>query len=301
MLLETRRQGLGEPALLRRLGRPDHLVLSRGLLLDLLAGLRGRNDVTLAAWECWPLRLPGATLGGRRDLFLDGAGVLALGGRGEDHEGWASFVLLWDDAQVAIEALRPRLRALLQVGSTRAVLAADPAGVPAVLCAVASAGRTRAVHRLARDLARGLDVPPLTLLTADQRDLITSGPLGVPWCGADRRERDLLVALPRQHVSCPGVLALAALRAHPRHAHPLVGVTTGPRRGTGGMAQEEPRRCRAWDKPLDTGSLRAMITLPLEGGRRACEPADELTSQHRGATTAGSATPCMRAALPWTS
>jgi len=39
---------------------------------------------------------------------------------------------------------------------------------------------------------------------------------------------------------------------------------------------------RAWDKPLDTGSLRAMITLPLGGGRRACEPADELTSQHRG-------------------
>jgi len=38
---------------------------------------------------------------------------------------------------------------------------------------------------------------------------------------------------------------------------------------------------RAWDKPLDTGSLRAMITLPLGGGRRACEPADELPSQHR--------------------
>jgi len=38
---------------------------------------------------------------------------------------------------------------------------------------------------------------------------------------------------------------------------------------------------RAWDTPRDTGSLRALITLPLEGGRGACEPADELTSQHR--------------------
>jgi len=35
---------------------------------------------------------------------------------------------------------------------------------------------------------------------------------------------------------------------------------------------------RALDKPWDTGSLRAMITLLLEGGRRACEPVDEITS-----------------------
>jgi len=39
---------------------------------------------------------------------------------------------------------------------------------------------------------------------------------------------------------------------------------------------------KAGNKPLDTGSLCAMITLPLGDGKGACEPADEITSQHSG-------------------
>ena len=40
---------------------------------------------------------------------------------------------------------------------------------------------------------------------------------------------------------------------------------------------------RAWDKPLDTGPLCAVIRLPLWGGHGASERADELTSQHKPA------------------
>jgi len=54
---------------------------------------------------------------------------------------------------------------------------------------------------------------------------------------------------------------------------------------------------RAGDKPPDTGSLRALITLPLGGGRGACERADERTAGGHVTSTPCADAPHVKQAL----
>ncbi len=190
----ARRWDLGEGALLRRLARLEHLLLTRGFLLDLHRGLRAEGAVTLAHWRPWPVRWTFAVgQGRRRTLQLDGVGTLGQPGA----QAEAAFVLLWDDADVDVDALRPRLRAILEARAAQAVISALAPSFPTILLVSTSPARAAAAHQMDRALARDLGVEPLDLVTtADGATLVTSatGPLdaAVCWQGDATQERDLV-------------------------------------------------------------------------------------------------------------
>jgi len=190
----ARRWDLGEGALLRRLARLEHLLLTRGFLLDLHRGLRAEGAVTLAHWRPWPVRWTfDAGQGRRHTLQLDGVGLLGQPGA----EGEAAFVLLWHDADVDVDALRPRLRAILEARAAQAVISALAPSFPTVLLVSTSPARAAVARQMARALARDLGVEPLDLLTtADGATLVTSaiGPLdaAVCWQGDATQERGLV-------------------------------------------------------------------------------------------------------------
>ena len=190
----ARRWDLGEGALLRRLARLEHLLLTRGFLLDLHRGLRAEGAVTLAHWRPWPVHWTfDAEQGRRQTLQLDGVGALAQPGA----QAEAAFVLLWDDADVDVDALRPRLRAILEARAAQVVISALAPSFPTILLVSTSPARAAAAHQMDRALARDLGVEPLDLVTtADGATLVTSatGPLdaAVCWQGDATQERDLV-------------------------------------------------------------------------------------------------------------
>jgi len=190
----ARRWNLGEGALLRRLARLEHLLLTRGFLLDLHRGLPAEGAVTLAHWRPWPVRWTvDAGRGRRRTLQLDGVGMLAQPGAAAE----AAFVLLWDDADVDVDALRPRLRTILEARAAQAVISALAPSFPTVLLVSTSPARAAAARQMARALARDLGMEPLDLVTtADGATLVTSatGPLdaAVCWQGDATQERGLV-------------------------------------------------------------------------------------------------------------
>jgi len=190
----ARRWDLGEGALLRRLARLEHLLLTRGFLLDLHRGLRAEGAVTLAHWRPWPVRWTfDAGQGRQHTLQLDGVGTLGQPGA----EGEAAFVLLWDDADVDVDALQPRLRAILEARAAQAGISALAPSFPTVLLVSTSPARVTTARQMARALARDLGVEPLDLVTtADGATLVTSaiGPLDVAvcWQGDATQERGLV-------------------------------------------------------------------------------------------------------------
>lgn len=123
----AQRWSLGERALLRRLTRLEHLLLTRGLLLDLQRGLEkegAEGGVSLVRWRPWPVRWTFDAGRNRwRTLRLDGVGALSRIGA----EGEAAFALLWDHADADVDALRPRLRAALEARGLGESLGAGPA------------------------------------------------------------------------------------------------------------------------------------------------------------------------------
>ncbi len=87
---------LTDAGLLRRLIRLEHLVSARGVLLDLLAGVRAQNEPGLAlyTWQVWPLHWSYRWRDTQRPLPLDGAAALSR--PTADGLRWSSFVLLYD-------------------------------------------------------------------------------------------------------------------------------------------------------------------------------------------------------------
>jgi len=202
---------LTDAGLLRRLVRLEHLVSSRGFLLDLLADVRDQNEpgLALGTWQAWPLQWSYRWRVKLCPLLLDGAAAISR----PTAEGlrWSSFVLLYDGAaHVSTDALRPRLRALL-----RAVQAswwhylATGATFPTVLLITQGAARAQDLRALAAEIAHDEGTSVLDLLTADAAALDLSTPLETLWQDAWGHERPLLAALPLHAQPVPELLRSA--------------------------------------------------------------------------------------------
>jgi len=247
---------LTDAGLLRRLVRLEHLVSSRGFLLDLLADVRAQNEPGLAlhTWQVWPLQWSYRWRDTQHPLPLDGAAALsrptAQGLR------WSSFVLLYDGAaHVSTDALRSRLRALL-----RAVRAswwhylATGAAFPTVLLITQGAARGQDLRALAAEIAHdeGTSVPDLRTADAAALDLAT--PLEALWQDAWGHERPLLAALP----------------LHAQPVPELLGSARSP--GSADDSQEdddaEPPRTRILVQG-DLTARAAQATVPRTAGERA--------------------------------
>ena len=193
----ARAWGLGEAALLRRLGRLEHLTLSRGFLLDLQAACRERQPSSplLTTWRPWPVRLAYSWANRRAVGVLDGAATLIW--RGDSVEPRAApVVLVWDDGGgLALEVVRPRLVALLRARAARARAAvrersspfatATEWGFPTVLLVASGPERAWGAWSLALDLARAERLPPLPLLVTSAPALRHAGVADAPWHDQD--------------------------------------------------------------------------------------------------------------------
>jgi hypothetical protein len=239
--------GLGEAALVRRLGRLEHLTLCRGFLMDLQAALRARRveepaGPFLAAWQPWPVRLAYHHRQRRRDCTLDGAGTLSWTPAGTQLRA-AEFVLVWDaGGGLALEVLRPRLVALLRARAAREQAAIRaratdralaPHSFPTVLLVAARPERARGTRSLAADIARRERVPPLALLLTSAQTLRARGLADAPWRDQAGREGTLAALLAPHAV--PSSCGTGQARAGPGPVRPTL--HGSPRRSCGPRRQ----------------------------------------------------------------
>jgi hypothetical protein len=163
------RLGIGEAGLLRRLARLEHLVHARGVLIDLLAALHGTDPTGtddaahLETWQPWPVRLPYTRRRRRLSLTVDGTGTLVV--RREGVSQAAPFLLLWDDDDLPICALHPRLRSLVRARDAPERWSGSAPPFPAVLLVGTSEERTDEARRLALNIAHEEGGRALFLLT----------------------------------------------------------------------------------------------------------------------------------------
>jgi len=236
----ARAWGLGEAALTRRLGRLEHLTLSRGFLLDLQAACRERHPSAsgplLTTWRPWPVSLTYPWGRRRAVCLLDGAATLTWAGDGGPPRD-APIVVVWDDgAGLALEAVRPRLVALLQarVARDRAAVRAAVGqsgvgaqrGFPTVLLVATRPERARGAWSLALDVARRERMDPLPLLVTSAQTLRAAGPVEALWHAQDGLSGPLATLLASRATARGAVPP-----ARPRHGAPTTSAVDRPDQG----------------------------------------------------------------------
>jgi len=237
----ARAWGLGEAALTRRLGRLEHLTLSRGFLLDLQAACRERHPSAsgplLTTWRPWPVSLTYPWGRRRAVCLLDGAATLTWAGDDGPPRD-AHIVVVWDDgAGLALEAVRPRLVALLRarVARDRAAVRAAAGqssaggaqrGFPTVLLVATRPERARGAWSLAQEVARRECMHPLPLLVTSAQTLRAAGPVEALWQAQDGLVGPLATLLASRATGRGAVPP-----ARPRHGAPTTSAVDRPDQG----------------------------------------------------------------------